>query len=85
KNAQTVIAIELLCAYQALELRAKSDPTLKWGRGTQMVMDYLRSVEIAPGQRIAPLTRDVAMQPYLDAMVTIIREGKLLDALHMTR
>ncbi len=85
KNAQAVIAIELLCAYQALELRAKQDATLQWGRGAKLVMDYLRTIEIAPGQRIGPLTRDVAMQPYLDAMISVIREGKLLDALHMTR
>jgi histidine ammonia-lyase len=50
-NAQIVIALELLCAFQALELRLLQEPDAKLGIGAAAVLDYLHSVEIAPGQR----------------------------------
>jgi histidine ammonia-lyase len=84
-NSQTVIAIELLCAYQALELWLQQEPGAKLGRGTQMIMDYMRTVEIEPGTRLTMLKQDVALWPYLNAMIDIIRSGKLLDVLQSGR
>ncbi|NLX11810.1 MAG: aromatic amino acid lyase [Chloroflexi bacterium] len=80
-NAQAVIAIELLCAYQALELRLQQEPGLRLGRGTAAALDYLRTVEIAPGRRLVPITQDVALRPYVDRFVDLVRGGALLDVI----
>jgi histidine ammonia-lyase len=81
-NTQAVIAIELLCAYQALELRLLQQPDAKLGRGTAAVLDYLRTVEIVPGQPLRMLPRDLPIQPYMDAMIRVVHSGALLDAVH---
>ncbi len=81
-NTQTIIAAELLCAYQALELRLQQMPDARPGTGAAAVLDYLRTVEIAPGQPLRPITRDVALKPYLDALIQVVRSGALLDAIH---
>jgi len=81
-NTQVVIALELLCAFQALELRLRQEPDARLGRGAAAIMDYLHTVEIAPGQPLAMLTRDVGMHPYLEAMIQIVRSGALLDVIH---
>lgn len=81
-NAQAVIAIELLCAFQAVELRLAQEPTARLGKGTQAVMDTLRTVEVAPGYPLRMLTRDVALRPYLDTLIDVVRGGTLLDAIH---
>jgi len=81
-NTQVVIALELLCAFQALELRLRQEPEARLGRGAAAIMDYLHTVEIAPGQPLAMLTRDVGMHPYLEAMIQVVRSGALLDVIH---
>ncbi len=81
-NTQAVIATELLCAYQALELRLLQQPDAQLGRGTAAVLDYLRTVEIAPGQPLRMLPRDLPIQPYMDAMIRVVRSGALLDVVH---
>ncbi len=81
-HTQTVIAIELLCAFQAVELRLAADPDRRLGRGTAAVRDALRSVEIAPGVPLRPITRDVPLGPYIDALVEVVRRGTLLDIIH---
>jgi len=82
RNAQTVIAIELLCAFQALSLRLEQQPDARLGRGTAAALDFLRTVEIAPGQPLRPLRRDVAMPPYLDALIEVVRSGALVETIH---
>jgi histidine ammonia-lyase len=81
-NTQVIIGAELLCAYQALELRLQQEPDARLGVGAAAVLDYLRGVEIAPGQPLQMLTRDVALKPYLDKMTEIVRSGALLDVIH---
>jgi histidine ammonia-lyase len=81
-NTQAVIAAELLCAYQALELRLLQEPDARLGLGAAAVMDYLRGVEIVPGQPLRPITRDVALKPYLDTMIEIVHSGALLEVIH---
>ncbi|MBN1678891.1 MAG: aromatic amino acid lyase [Anaerolineae bacterium] len=81
-NTQVVIAIELLCAFQALALRQRQNPDARLGRGALAVMDFLRTVEIAPGHTLDMLTEDVALQPYLTAMIDMVRRGALLDVVH---
>jgi histidine ammonia-lyase len=81
-NTQAVVAIELLCAFQALELRLQRDPDARLGRVTAALLDYLRTVEIAPGHPLRLITHDVALRPYLDALVDVVRRGALLDVVH---
>jgi histidine ammonia-lyase len=81
-NTQTIIAAELLCAYQALELRLQQMPDARPGIGAAAVLEYLRTVEIAPGQPLRPITRDVALKPYMDVMIEVVRSGALLDVIH---
>ncbi len=81
-NTQKVIAAELLCAFQAVELRLQQQPDAELGRGTAAVMDYLRTVEIAPGVPLSRIERDVALQPYLSAMIGVVESGALLDVIH---
>jgi len=81
-NTQKVIAIELLCAFQAVELRLQQQPDARLGRGTAAVMDYLRTVEIAPGVPLRHIERDVALQPYLNALIGVVESGALLDVIH---
>ncbi len=81
-NAQAVIAIELLCAFQALSLRLEQQPDARLGRGTAAALDFLRTVEIAPGQPLRPLRRDMAMRPYLEALIALVRSGALVEAVH---
>ncbi|NDJ76691.1 MAG: aromatic amino acid lyase [Chloroflexi bacterium] len=81
-NTQAVIAIELLCAFQALELRLRQQPDAHLGVGTAAVMDYLRTVEIVPGQPLRLIERDMALRPYVDRLVEVVRSGALLDAVH---
>src|SRR5438045_9473462 len=45
-NAQRVIAIELLCASQALSLRLEEGPDLHPGKGTRRALDFIRNLEI---------------------------------------
>jgi histidine ammonia-lyase len=81
-NAQAVIAIELLCAFQAVELRLQQEPGARLGKGAAAVMDMLRTVEVAPGQPLRMLAHDVALRPYLDAVIGVIRRGALPDTIH---
>jgi len=81
-HTQTVIAIELLCAFQALELRLAAHPGARLGRGTATVMEALRGIEIAPGRPLRPITRDVPLGPAIAALVEVVRSGTLLDVIH---
>src|SRR5438045_9800685 len=51
-NAQHVIAIELLCAAQALSLRLEQMPDRRLGKGTQRALDFIRGLQIAPEHRL---------------------------------
>ncbi|MBN1200963.1 MAG: histidine ammonia-lyase [Anaerolineae bacterium] len=81
-NAQAVIALELLCAFQALELRVQMQPDARLGSGTCAALTCLRAVELAPGHPMTVLKHDVALKPYVDALIEVVRSGALLDAVH---
>jgi histidine ammonia-lyase len=68
-NAEQVIAIELLCAAQGIDLRAP----LKPGRGTQAAYRSVR-------KRISRLRRDRILAPDLEKAAVLVREGEVLRA-----
>jgi histidine ammonia-lyase len=67
-NVQKVIAIELLCASQALSLRLEMMPNAQPGDGSRRILDQIRALEIAPGQPLDVIRRDVPLTPYVDAI-----------------
>ena len=69
ENAERVLAIELLCAAQGIDLRAP----LKPGKGTMAAHRAVR-------RRIKRLGRDRVMAPDLDRAAELVREGKVLAA-----
>jgi histidine ammonia-lyase len=68
-NSQTVIAIEALCAAQALDLRAP----LAASDATRAVVDAIRG-------RVATLTEDRALAPDIEAVTQMVRDGAIVRA-----
>ncbi|MGB5746381.1 MAG: aromatic amino acid lyase, partial [Desulfobacterales bacterium] len=69
KNTENVIAIELLCGAQALDLFTN----LKPGEGTLKAYQVIRKT-------IAPLEKDRILSNDIEAMKDLIRSGKILTA-----
>ena len=69
ENAERVLAVEALCAAQALDVRRP----LRAGRGVEAAFGALR-------QSVAVRTDDVAFQPDLEAAAELVRSGRLAAA-----
>jgi histidine ammonia-lyase len=69
RNAQRVLAMELLCAAQALEF---SDPR-GLGYGTAIAYRLVR-------ERVAPLTEDRYLAPEIERLAELVRSGDLVHA-----
>jgi histidine ammonia-lyase len=67
-NVTTIIAIELMCAAQAVEFRLRSDPQLNLGAGTQQAFERVRSV-------VPFFEKDDFYQPALLALIRKVSEG----------
>jgi len=72
-NVQKVIALEYLCAAQALSLRLAMTPTARAGAASERLLAAIRRLEIAPGRRLAVLQEDVPLAPYIAALVAWVR------------
>ena len=68
-NAETVIAIELLCGCQALDLLTKGNP----GKGTAAAYRVVRS-------RVPTLEKDRVLSRDIEAMVDLLRDGEIVRA-----
>jgi histidine ammonia-lyase len=66
ENVRNVIAIELMCAAQALDYRAP----LKPGRGVQRAHATVRSI-------VPALQADRVMTPDIEALAVAIADGRL--------
>jgi len=71
-NVRHILAIELLTAAQAVDLRP--DGPARLGQGTRQVYAAVR-------QRAAYLDHDRELSPDIHALADLIRSGALLDAL----
>ncbi|HEY8504659.1 MAG TPA: histidine ammonia-lyase [Gemmataceae bacterium] len=69
-NAERVLAAELLCAAQGLEFR---QGPLQAGRGAEAAYRHIR-------EHVRPLRHDRALQPDLEAVEALVRDGSLLAA-----
>jgi histidine ammonia-lyase len=74
KNIETVIALELLCATQAihLQLAKPGRSQVRLGAGTRAAYDLIRK------SGILPLTQDCVLFPDIRIMVRLLRQGDLL-------
>ena len=72
ENVTTVIAIELLCAAQAVDLREKGPGRL--GRGTKITYEFVR-------ERVGFYEKDKEMTPVIQELVELINSGSLGEAL----
>ncbi len=71
-NVEHIIAIELLCAAQAYDLFTKAKP-LAAGKGTSAAYKVIRS-------QVAFLAADRDVYKDIDAVVALMRNGELIDA-----
>jgi len=83
-NTRKVIALELLCAAQALRLRLEQTPDLQPGDGTRRALTYLNHLEIAPGRAFDVIREDTALSPYVEALIGAIQSGALTDTVSIT-
>ncbi len=68
RNVEAVLAVELLCAAQALEFLKPLRP----GRGVEKAYDLLR-------ERVPRLTTDRVLAPDIDAATELVRSGALAE------
>ncbi|MEP7288179.1 MAG: aromatic amino acid ammonia-lyase [Chloroflexota bacterium] len=71
-NTRRVVALELLCAAQALSLRLEQQPDLTPGWGARCALDFIRSLEIAPGRLLDVIREDTPLPPYVEALTAAI-------------
>jgi histidine ammonia-lyase len=69
-NVQIVLAIELLCAAQALEFLGTMSPGVGTGRAREVIR-----------RAVPPLTGDRVLYPDIEELTSMIRSGQLLDGL----
>jgi histidine ammonia-lyase len=76
KNVEHILAVELLCAVQAmaLQLGKHGNHKLRLGNGTQAASDVLRSAGVAV------LTQDRVLAPDIRRAVRLLRSGSLVRA-----
>ncbi len=71
-NMARVVAIELLCASQALSLRLEMMPDRVPGRGAAVTLEAIRRMSIAPDRPFDVIRRDVPLTPYIDRLLMLI-------------
>jgi histidine ammonia-lyase len=74
-NVRRVLAIELLAAAQAVDMRP--DGPARLGRGTARAYAEIR-------RRVARLDHDRELAPDIEALATLVQAGDLLEAVEWT-
>lgn len=79
-NIQVVVAIELVMAAQALELRLAASGRSRddLAPATRAALDLVRATPTSDGRGIDFITRDVVMYPRIRAAADLVRSGSLL-------
>ncbi len=73
-NIETILAIELICAAQALDFRLIKNPDLKIGKGTLQAYNTIRNH--------MPFTEsDIVLYPYIQKITKLVNAGMLVSAL----
>jgi histidine ammonia-lyase len=76
KNVEQILALELLCAAQAIALQSAKpgNQALRPGKGTRAAVAKLRAAGIAV------LTQDRVLYPYIRKAIRLVRSGSLVRA-----
>jgi len=72
-NTRRIVAIELLAAAQAAELRLRAVPGTRLGTGTAAALAAIR-------QQVPFIDQDQLYGPHIDALVKMVREGAFREA-----
>ena len=80
-NARRVLALELLCASQALSLRLAHMPGARPGEGTARALATIRGLVIGPGRGLDVISEDVPLGPHIAALDAAIRDGSAFAGL----
>jgi len=71
-NAQHVIALEMLAAAQALDLRMRADPNARLGRGTRAAWERIR-------REVSFLEKDRLLAPEVREVMGMVKRGQILQ------
>jgi histidine ammonia-lyase len=76
KNVEHILALEFLCAVQAIALQRgkRGNTELRLGKGTRAAHDVLRAAGIAV------LTHDRVLYPDIRTAIRLLRSGSLVSA-----
>jgi len=72
KNVQKILAIEMILAAQALDLRIREEPGLSLGAGVAIAREKIR-------EKVAFMERDRAMSEDIEAVAETIKTGQLVQ------
>jgi histidine ammonia-lyase len=73
RNVEQIVAIEMLCAAQAIDLRLKSNPGAELGEGTAAAHNAIR-------QKVPYLEKDAYLQPAMEGLTEMVHRGEILRA-----
>lgn len=81
-NIEAVVAVELLMATQALDLRINQNEVDASGLSpaSRAVREMVRSTTDAQGRALAHLTRDVVLYPWLRRAIALVHDGEVVHA-----
>jgi histidine ammonia-lyase len=80
-NVRNVIAIELLCASQALSLRLEQFSDLQAGQGSARVLAYIRNLSLESGHKLDVIREDVPLTPYVARLAEVVQSGALVETI----
>ncbi len=78
ENTRNVLAIELLCAAQAIDLRLKSKNNQRLGKGTKLMYDFIR-------EKVMQLQKDRVLSNDIKNLAELIKRGKLIEKVEKER
>ena len=79
RNAEGVVAVELIAAAQALELRLRQDGRRleELAPATQRVLEILRTHEAVQGRNLDYIEKDEVLYPRLEAAIDLVHSGRI--------
>lgn len=74
-NVQKIIAIELMCAAQAVDFRLKKSQSCKLGKGTKLAYELVR-------QHIPFIQKDCLLHSYIEQAIDLVTSGRVAEAVN---
>ncbi len=73
EHVETIVALELLCAAQGIDLRRRGAPSMRLGRGT-------RAAYAAVRECVPFIATDEVLYPHIDRVTGLVRDGLIAQA-----